>query len=209
MAELLVPEMALTQQLLSVHSVVVDEDEMPLAVHVDFVSENQADVFFKVVSEDHFVVVALDTANENEPVHAWIQNGHRFEFCVTSQDHSFEELKSKTTLRNFTGWSKGDIRPADSWCKDGMKIRVNEKTRTFSFLSYLPTQNSWDDFEESLAQMLSDLEQDVTGVIELGKIANTRIKIVRSQALMANAGYSVSARTIFRLNRLGLSCKRL
>lgn len=204
-AEALAPSMPLSQQLLSTCTVAKDETGLPIVVHVhaDVQSEDPICVFFEVQDEDYFFVVHVNR-QDGQPSFARLENGHRFEFCVTSVEHSFDELRSKTTLQNLEGWSKGELLQTETWEIDGVRMRSEERIRNFSLLHYVPTQNPWDDFEESLSQMLSDLEQDVDGVIELSKCGDAKIKVIRFQAVMANAGYIISPHSIFRLNRLGL-----
>ena len=200
--EILERSLDLTQQLLDACEIESDENG-PKVVHVDYDMDEKISVYFEMTSEQHFVVVNIDV-DTGEPIHAWMQNGHQFEFCVSSEDHSFEELASKLSLPNLTGWSKGDVEPASESITKHGGVRRGEWVHRFSSVKYASTKKPWNDFEESLAQLLGDLEQDLDAVIELGRIAESKITVARRQALMANAGYILSAQAIFRLNRLGL-----
>lgn len=157
----------------------------------DFAEDTVA-IYFAVAEELFFLVVNVDTKPEIKASSAWIESGNRATLTATSTILNYQELASGLKLSPLTGWSKGE--PA----------RYGKRNYKFSRVSFMPQENRAFGFEESLDNLLTELEKDPEGVRELTLKAKTLISFGRYQFYDSNAGLGVDAKAIKRLGKLNL-----
>lgn len=143
-----------TQQILEVHEVVYT-DNQPQVLRVDREKEDgTAIVYFPVRDERFYLAVYLDTEPQVAVRGVETEPHHSVYFRATSETLSFEELSSLTTLQPTGGWSKGE------------KRRWGNTLHDFSSFHLEPNPEP-DEFEDKLEKLLSLLEQDQRGTIQL------------------------------------------
>ncbi len=155
--------------------------------------ENIISVYFKVLNKKVFVVENLINTEFTEHQSTWIESGHKVYFTATSQSKTYNELLSYTILDGFTGWSIGS--------------RPNFINKTFDCtrVSLEINSNLAYDLNEKLCELLSFLEKDSFGILNLTKNSKAIISIVKYQSVYGNAGIHFDIETINRLQKLNLS----
>lgn len=161
-------------------------------IHHD-VSDNVVSVYCKINEEKIFIVINLTLEPNIQPIGIWIESGHTVYLTATSDTLNFDELATLLLLKPLKGWSMGNLRPN------------NKSTYSFSRISYEPNENEAYDLDEKLNDLLTELEKDKSGVINLTKNANAYISVCKHQYIHGNAGIHFDIDTINRLQKLNLS----
>lgn len=189
--ELLNPTFETTKQHVEVLEVQTKNGE-PEITRVNF-SDDHVSVYFKIKNENFFLVVNATKGENPEPAGTWVASGHRVYLTATSEVLSFQELSKVLSLNPLTGWSKGEQRP-------------NGKSKhLFSRILFEPNENEAYDLEEKLSELLTEIEKDRHGIIELVEKADAYISVCRHQYVSGNAGIHFDMKTIDRLQKLQLS----
>jgi hypothetical protein len=153
-----------TEQLLEIHEVVyVDNKPQVLRVDTEYDDET-AIVYFPIKDEKFYLAVWLDTKPEISVRGVGTENFNRVYLKAISDDLSFKELSSLTTLKLTSGWSKSDAR------KSGNSFY------NFTALHFEPNPEP-DEFEDKLKKLLDFLEKDKEGIIALADKANVQIQV--------------------------------
>ena len=155
-------------------------------------ADNTVAIYFAVVEEWFFLVVNVKKEPEIKASFMWVESGNRACFTATSTILTHEELASGLKLSPLTGWSKGDL------------MRHGKRNYKFSRVSFMPQESRAFGFENALDNLLTELEKDPDGVRELTLKADAWISLVRYQYYDANAGATVDAKAIKRLQKLNL-----
>ncbi|HLP20414.1 MAG TPA: DUF4279 domain-containing protein [Chitinophagales bacterium] len=190
--ELQIPTFELTKQYLAVLQIQMDNGIAAVArVNINH-STNLVAVYFKVVKEDFFVVVNVTKSPDLKIDWVWIELGHRVYLTATSEELDFSQLSGFLTLTPLTGWSKGDLQPNN-------KMHYKFSRVSFELNKELPF-----DLEEKLEDLVTALENDSEGIINLSKVAYISIVVYRYQYVSGNAGIELTSNMINRLAKLNL-----
>jgi len=189
--ELLNPTIETTKQYVGVNEVHTENGKPGIArVHY---SEDFVSVYFKVKGQRFFLVINVTNDERPAPAHTWVESGHRVYLTATSKLLNFQALRELTNLSPLKGWSKGEQRP-------------NGKSKySFSQISFEPNGNEAFDLDEKLSELLTELEKDRKGVLNLVENADAYISVCRYQYVSGNAGIHFDIETINRLQKLKLS----
>jgi hypothetical protein len=182
-----------TEQLLEIHEVVY-VDNKPKILRVDTEADDgTAIVYFPIKGEKFYLAVWLDTIPEVSVRAVGTENYNAVYLKVISNDLSFEELSSLTTLKPTRGWSKGDRR------KSGKSFY------NFSALHFEPNPEP-DEFQDKLRKLLDFLEQDKEGINKLMDKASVEVQVatVFHNGNTMLGGHHLDKETIKRLAALNL-----
>lgn len=191
--ELLHPSLEVTMQHLEVLQPEMKEG-FPVVARVNSrLSENLALVYFAIQDERFFLVVNVEKGDDLTIHSIWVESGHRVYLTATSEDYDLARLSAFLNLPGLDGWSKGEPR------------RNGRSRHSFSRVCFEPNTNEAYDLEEKLIELLTALEKDAEGVVQLSKEAIAYISVVRHQYVSGNAGIHLEQETISRLSKLNLS----
>ena len=163
----------------------------PLVARVEQSTESVW-VYFKVKDEKLFLVITLTNSDNPEILGTWVQSGHRVYLTAISYSKSFDELASYINLKPLTGWTIGE-RP--NW---------KGKSNDFSRIRFEPIENEAYDLNEKLLELLTTIEMDRQGILNLVENSTSVISVCRHQYINANAGIHFDINIINRLQKLKL-----
>lgn len=148
------------QLFLEVHKLVY-EDNLPKVLRVDRDKEKGTVIVYFAVKDEGFSL-ALYFATEPDLMvqKAEIVPGHFVYFQATSENLSLETLCTLTTLKPAFCWRKGELPHKSDY--NGFQVVLDERP---------------DDFEDLLDKLLSLLEQDREGILQLAATANGCINV--------------------------------
>jgi hypothetical protein len=180
-----------TKQYLKVYSIEF-ENYKPKIERIDFESfEYTNAVYFPIKDELFFLVVYLSKEN-NEIIQVGTENGTQIYLNATSEILDFNQLSEIIKLKQLTGWSFNDLRP-------------NGKSKyTFSCIKFEPHKSQAYELESKLKLLLTELEKDIDGILNLSKKANVIISVCVNQYISGNKGIHLDNKIISRLNKLNL-----
>jgi hypothetical protein len=190
-AEIENPTFETTRQYLEVHSVEM-ENGKPKVERVDLESfDDVQTVYFAIQDEPFFLTINFKKANY-EILGVGTENGNQVYLTSTSKNLTFKQLSEITKLDGVFGWSINEER------------KVGKGNYKFSRLSFEPIKSRAYDLETKLNLLLTELEKDVEGIINLTKKAETIISIHHQQYVSGNLGININIETINRLQNLNL-----
>lgn len=155
-------------------------------------SEKVNILFIRLENEPFFLTFHFAKKN-NALLGVSTQNANQIYLTATSQKLTFRDLSQMVTLKNLKGWSYEDYRP-------------NGKNQYgFSRLSYEPMENRAHDFDIKLKNLLTELEKDPKGIIELAEKANALISVHHQMYISGNGGIHFDSETLKRIGDLKLA----
>ncbi|MBP4143248.1 DUF4279 domain-containing protein [Flavobacterium sp. P4023] len=185
------PTFETTRQYLEVHSVEM-ENGMPKVERVDLESfDDVKTVYFAIQNEPFFLTVNFRKKN-NELCGVGTENGNRVYLTSTSENLTFNQLSEITKFNDVFGWSINEER------------KIGKGKYKFSRLTFEPIKSRAYDLETKLNLLLTELEKDVEGILNLTKKADSIISIHYQQYVSGNSGIHLNIETINRLNNLNL-----
>lgn len=146
------------------------------------------------VKDEYFSFAVYIDSENKEIFNIGTESRNLVSLIVTSETLTSKELKSFTKLRPTESWDKSDL-------------KSNKKSvYTFSGIEFLLNPEP-DEFEDKLKKLLSYLDNDKAGIIELTKNANAYVKVFMDfhygNQLLGAA--TVALESIAKLNELNLS----
>lgn len=168
------------------------EKETPKIERVDFTSYIDTNAVYFPIKEDFFFLVVYFSKDNNEIINVDTENATRVYLKVTSEVLDFDHLSELTILRPLTGWSNNDLRPSGKSKYD------------FSCMKFEPIKSQAYQLESKLELLLTSLEQDFDGVINLTKKGNAIISVCLNQCISGNKGIHLDDKIISRMNKLNL-----
>lgn len=188
--ELLHPEWTTTKQHLEVMELQITNG-LPEVARVN-IADDVVNVYFKVKEERFFFVVNVTPGQNLEIDGTWVESGHRVYLTAVSEQLNFHELSKYLKLQPLTGWSKGDL-------KQGRALPYK-----FSRVSFEPNTNEAYDLRKKLTELLTELEKDEKGILDLVANSDAYISVCKHQYVNGNAGIHFDIDTINRLQKLKL-----
>lgn len=190
--ELSAPTFAITEQILDRY-VIKKNDVSPLApVRI---AEGEDDMVLLFEVEEYSWYVAVFVRKETKEV-SWIDTVPKVRAClrVTSEQHSFEELKAMLPLHSTSGWSKGDHMSFDA-----------TRTYDFSRLYLEPTYTGYTT-EQCISDLVAYLERDRKGLEKIIQSTHVYIEVVINFEIGNGLvpGYYVDNDLLARIAALGL-----
>lgn len=165
--ELAAKRFGVTEQFLEVHQIAY-ADGVPMIVRVDTEKEDKtAIVYFSVVDHKFYLAIYLDTVPDVSVRWVGTEPYHSVYFSASSENLSLKELANSTKLTFTRGRNKGDGKNPNG--KAGI---VWKRSR----IDFEPNPEA-DEFEDKLTKLLTFLEQDATGVIDLVDKADGYIQV--------------------------------
>jgi hypothetical protein len=190
-----------TKSFFEIYSLVEKKGEIQVErIDFDFYP-NTAIVYLPVHNEHFFLAFYFKTSKTPILTGVELEGGHRAYFTATSETLSFDELASMTTLKNLTGWNKGDIRKST-------KLNLHKDTYKYSFtrLIFDPFPSRAYDMGLKVKLLLNEMEKDTKGIKKLLKAAtHTGISCSNNMPLNTNNGFHLDVETTSKLGKLGLS----
>ena len=182
-----------TEQLLNIHEVVY-VDSKPKVLRVDTEADDgTAIVYFPLKDERFYLAVWLDTTPKVSVRSVGTVDYNAVYLKALSDDLSFEELSSLTTLKPTGGWSKTETR------------KSRKSFYNFSALHFEPNPEP-DEFKDKLKKLLDFLEQDKDGIASLVDKASVQVQVAtvfhNSNTMLG--GHHLDKDTIKRLAALNL-----
>lgn len=191
-AELRKPNLALTQQYLSVHRVLEgDSGPWPAGVvHYD----DRVDVYFQLVDEDYFLVLSVSNDEEGDGVKSCRAEAKSLVYlAVTSNTMPPEEVTTTLGLMPTTSWRLGDARGSDG-----------RLTHSFHGWFFDPAGDGPGECDQKMKVLLDGLECASSRFGALAAQCSVEIRVVYHGYQSQMWGLHWDADTLRRISALGV-----
>jgi hypothetical protein len=169
------------------------ENGLPKVERLDTDLPNGLVAVYLTFKDGFFLQVNLTRKPEISVEYVWVESSNAISLTAVSEKLKYEDLAKHLMLTPLNGWSKGD------------KRKNIESNYLFTSVKYESLISNAYDMEAKLKLFLSELENDIEGILKLSQIATVYISVYRRQYVSGNAGVHFDVDTISRLSRLNLS----
>ena len=184
--------LGVTEQYLEIHEAVYVDGRL-IIDRIDRESYPDLIIAYLPVKDEYFSFAVYIDLEKKEIFNIGTESRNLVCLRATSEILTSTELQSFTKLKASKTWNKEDFKP-------------NKKSRyTFSCIEFSPNPEP-DSFEDKLKKLISFLEKDKNGVLELISHSNAYIQVIMDfhagNQLLGNA--LINLESIRKLNELNL-----
>lgn len=183
-----------TEQFLRVHEIVF-VNGVPKIDRIDTEKTDGTVIAYVSVKDESFhFAVYFDNKETLNIIAVGTEAYNSVYFRATSDNLTFDELTSLTTIKSTGGWSKGE------------KMKYGTGVYRFSSMTIEPNPEP-DEFEDKLRKLLDLIEHDYAGIKELTERAYGQIQVAikfhNGNTMLG--GFHLDKSIVNRLNNLNLS----
>ena len=190
--EFITKTLGVTESYLEIHEAVYEEGKLKID-RIDREKQSDVIIAYLPVKDEYFSFAVYIDKQNKEIFNIGTESRNEVSLKATSNTLSSNELQAFTKLKADNTWNKGDLKAS------------KKATYKFSCIKIIPNPEP-DEFEDKLTKLLTFLEKDTAGILELTKHANTYIDITidwhRGNQLLGNV--FINLESIKKMNNLNL-----